>query len=179
MLAKNYTQKSHYFTGTILVCSMCLFILATVPAPLCAEEATPAGQSQSAQVQSEKNDPADEGMISAGEILTVKRCIDIALRKNPTIVAAVNTVEVNRSLVGQARSVYYPQLSASATYNRIQPASSSTGTTPYNLAAGILSLNQYITDFGKTSSQVEISKYNLDSARSNMTNNARYGNSER
>jgi outer membrane protein len=102
-------------------------------------------------------------------VLTVNKCIAIALRRNPSILAVMYGVDVSKSLVGQARSVYYPQLSASATYDRVQPTSSSTATTQYNQYEGSVSLNQYITDFGKTSSQVEISKYNLDAARSNLT----------
>jgi outer membrane protein TolC len=109
-------------------------------------------------------------MILKGEMLTLSRCIDIALRKNPTIVAAMNTVDVNRSRVGQARSGYYPQLSASGEFNRINPVPGAS-TAPlglrnrYNQYAGSVTLSQNILDFGKTSSSVDISKYNLASSR--------------
>jgi outer membrane protein TolC len=99
-------------------------------------------------------------------MLTLKECIDIALRKNPSILAALYGVDVSRSRVGEARSNYYPQLSAAAAYDRIQPVSSPSSTSSFNQYTASVSLNQNILDFGKTSSQVDISKYNLDSSRS-------------
>lgn len=150
-----------------------LFIPAFVTAPICfsAEEAPPAEQSMPAPEQAEKTDRTGGGMIRQGEVLTLNRSIDIALRKNPGIVAAVNTVEVNRSRVGEARSGYYPQLSASAAYNRINPVpGTSAGTfgTRYNQYTGSVTLDQNILDFGKTSSSVDVSKYNLESSRSDL-----------
>jgi len=121
----------------------------------------------------EKNDRTGGGLITKGEMLTLSRCIDIAQRKNPTIVAAVNTVDVNRSRLGQARSGYYPQLSASGEFNRLNPVPG-TSTTPfglrnrYNQYTGSVTLSQNILDFGKTSSSVDISKFNLESSRSDL-----------
>ncbi len=101
-------------------------------------------------------------------MLTLNECIDIAFRRNPSILAAMYGVDVSRSRVGEARSSYYPQLSASAAYDRIQPVSFATSTTTYEQYTGSVSLNQNIYDFGRTSSQVDISKYNLVSARSDL-----------
>jgi outer membrane protein len=112
----------------------------------------------------------DAGIQSAPTVtvLTLNECIDIALRKNPSILASIYGVEVSRSRVGEARSSYYPRLSASAAYDRFQPATFATSTTSYDQYTGSVSVNQNILDFGKTSSQVDISKYNLVSARSDM-----------
>jgi len=151
-----------------------LIILLGVPLLLqsasAADQNAPVHDNQTQLDQTPKQDAAAVQTASTATVtmLTLNDCIDIALRKNPTIAASFFTVDVNRSLVGEARSVYYPQLSASALYDRVQPASSSTSTTSYNQYTGSVSLNQYITDFGRTSSQVEISKYNLESARSNL-----------
>jgi len=71
---------------------------------LCAGEATPEGQSPSAQVQSAKNDDAREGRIMTGEAFTVNRYPDIALWKNSAIVAPVLIVEVRLSRGGEVRS---------------------------------------------------------------------------
>ena len=133
-------------------------------------EPVPAGQYKAPIEEPENNDRTGRGMIIKGEMLTLSRCIDIALRKNPTIVAAMNTVDVSRSRVGQARSGYYPQLSASGQYSRIDPVQGpSTGPLDrYKQYTGSVALNQNITDFGKTSSSVDVAKYGLESSRSDL-----------
>jgi len=109
-------------------------------------------------------------------MLTVSQCIDIALRTNPNILAALYSVDVSKEQVGVARSNYYPQLSAQASADRIKPYA---GTAiaivngqpvygAYTQYAGSVVLNQTILDFGKTSSSVGISKYNLESSRMNL-----------
>jgi TolC family type I secretion outer membrane protein len=146
--------------------------LAAAPLPLSAEEPAQADQYQPMPVPPEQKDRSGGGMITAGETLTIGRCIEIALRKNPSIVAAVNTVDVNRSRVGEARSTYYPQLSATGAYNRTKSApgtpGSFAGTAAVNEYSGTATLNQNIYDFGKTSSTVDVAKYNLESSRSDL-----------
>jgi outer membrane protein TolC len=148
--------------------------LAASPLPLSAEEPAPAGQYKPVQEQPGKKDLSGGGMITAGETLTISRCRDIALKINPNIVAAMNTVEVNRNRVGEARSGYYPQLSATGSYDRISPVPG-TAAAPFgirerfNIYSGSVNLNQNIYDFGKTSSSVDVSKYNLESSRSDLS----------
>ncbi len=122
--------------------------------------------------ESAKQDRSGGGLITPGETLTLERCIDIALKKNPGIIAAANTVGVNKSRVGEARSAYYPQLSASAGYTKSSTTSSVTGSSgsfdgsvrsdQYSAA---VTLNQNILDFGKTSSSVNIAKHNFESSQ--------------
>jgi TolC family type I secretion outer membrane protein len=157
------------------IAAACILSLAATPLHLSAEEPAPPGQYQPMPAAPEKSDRSGGGMISAGETLTINKCIDIALKENPGIVAAVNTVDVNRSRVGEARYVYYPQLSATGAYNRSKATTSTPGspfpgtTTPAsNEYSGSVTLNQTIYDFGKTSSSVDISKYNLESSRSDL-----------
>ncbi len=159
----------------IRVATLVLILIILISAPfllkpaLAAEKGALLQYNPTQTEQPTKQDTAAVQTTPTVTMLTVNECIDIALRRNPSILAVMYGVDVSKSLVGQARSVYYPQLSASATYDRVQPTSSSTATTQYNQYEGSVSLNQYITDFGKTSSQVEISKYNFDAARSNLT----------
>jgi outer membrane protein len=115
-----------------------------------------------------------EEIIKKGATLTLQQCLDIAETKQPAIIAAQYVVDVNRSRVGEARSNYYPQISADASYSRIKPlsptsAAFATGRTgSFNEYTGGVSLSQNIYDFGRTSSQVDISKFNLDSSRSDL-----------
>ncbi len=128
-----------------------------------------------------------EDIIQKGEQLNLDRCIEIALMKNPTLVAAKNTVNVIGSTVGQAKANYYPQLNWTSGYSRISPlsggtstsfSSSSTGTT--SISSGTsgafdqytsgATLSQNIYDFGRTSSQVKIANFNFDASRSDLEN---------
>lgn len=129
-----------------------------------------------------------EDIIKKGESLNLERCIEIALRRHPSIVAAQNTVHANQSKVGQAGANYYPQIDLSAGYSRVNSASSrslSTGSTgssssygsssgssgdSYDQYSGSVTLKQNIYDFGKTHTQVNIQNLNLDSSISDLDN---------
>jgi outer membrane protein TolC len=111
----------------------------------------------------------DTGQILLGEMITLDRSIGIALKKNPQIVAATSSVDVSQSRVGEARSNYYPQLSAQGGYSRISPMQGTAAPiNNYDLYTGSVSASQNLIDFGKTSSQVAISKYNLEASRSDL-----------
>ncbi len=125
-----------------------------------------AGKSLSAQ---------GEEIIRAGEVLNLDRCIQIALLKQPSILASYYTVEANRNRVGEALSNYYPQIGASGGYSRYSSTGTLTqvngmllGTGYFNQYTSSVNLSQNIYDFGKTSSQVKIQKINLDSAGADL-----------
>ena len=106
-------------------------------------------------------------------VLNLSQCIETALKRNPTILASQYGVNASQSRVGESRAAYYPQVSASASYYRIQPISVQTPTMrtspdAYDQYAGSVTLSQNLIDFGKTSSQVDISKFNLESSRSDL-----------
>jgi outer membrane protein len=125
-----------------------------------------------------------EEVITKGSTLTLQQCLDIAAKIQPAITAAQYSVDVSRSRVGEARSNYYPQISADASYSRIKPltgaqravtagisgTSLSNATGAFNEYSGAVSLSQNIYDFGRTSSQVDISKLNLDASRAGLDN---------
>jgi len=167
-------SRSHVsrFKMSSMIVLISLFLAAS-PLPLSAEEPAPAGQYKPVQEQPEKKDLSGWNMITARETLTISRCLDIALKRNPNIVAAMNTVEVNRNRVGEARANYYPQLSATGSYSRISPVPG-TAAAPlglrerFNQYSGSVNLNQTIYDFGKTSSTVDVSKHNLESSHSDL-----------
>jgi len=130
--------------------------------------------------------------LSQGEVLTVSRAIEIALKSQPTILAARHTVKANEARVGEAQSNYYPQVNASAAYSRVSPAPSTVGLgivpvggglpsifpsspTPmtigsYDLYTGSINVTQVVYDFGRTPSQVRINKLNADASRFDLVN---------
>src|SRR4030043_326561 len=103
-----------------------------------------------------------EDIIKKGETLNLERCIEIALKMQPTIAAAVNTVAINESRVGQAKSNYYPQINWISSYDRMNASSDyySTG----------FSLSQTLYDFGKTPTQIKIQNLTLDASRLDLRN---------
>lgn len=117
-----------------------------------------------------------EDSIKKGESLNLERCVEIALKMHPNIIAATNTVNANESRVGQSKSTYYPQINWSSSYSRNKPASgSSSGSLgkmneSFDQYSTGFNLSQTIYDFGKTPAQVKIQNLNLDSSRSDLRN---------
>lgn len=102
--------------------------------------------------------------IAPGDVLNLQRCLEIALKNQPSIIAAASIVEQAESKIGQARAGYYPQLSWQSGYSRIGPPSSSLRNAPYNSYSSSLELSQTLFDFGKTSVAVDIQSLNKQSA---------------
>lgn len=109
--------------------------------------------------------------LHAAEVVTLEQAIDIALKKNPLLVASRSEVDAARARVTQAAASYYPQVSASAgydhTWNDTDSGSFDTNDSVDNYAAG-LSVSQFIYDFGKTPAQVEKSSQSLESTQNNL-----------
>ena len=110
-----------------------------------------------------------EEVIKKGEMLNLQRCIEIAIKRHPNIIAAMSTADVNRSRVGQAQANYYPQLNWSSGYSKYSPVSRTTSRS-FDEYTSSATLKQNIYDFGKTATQVDIQKLNLDSSRSDIEN---------
>ena len=116
-----------------------------------------------------------DDLIGKGETLDLDRCISIALQRHPSIQAATGTLKASESRVGMARSGYYPHISGSAGYNRIDPMATSSGKggaggSAYDSYTSSIALNQNLYDFGKTSTQVKIQELNRDSAGLDLEN---------
>lgn len=109
--------------------------------------------------------------IMAGESLTLGRAVELALKNQPSINAGAASVRASEARIGQARSNYYPQLTASGNYTRSSTANGSNGISSNGATdhySSNVSLNQNVYDFGRTSSQVTIQKFNTQSARSDL-----------
>lgn len=113
-----------------------------------------------------------EEIIKKGESLNLERCIEIALKKQPNIVAAQNTANAIQFRIGEAQANYYPQLSGTGGYSRISPTGQTASTTggAFDQYTAGFALSQNIYDFGRTSSQVKISNLNYSSSLSDLEN---------
>ena len=110
--------------------------------------------------------------IQKGEVLTLQKCVDIALKNHPAIDAAAAVIRQSESKIGQARAGYYPQISFQSGYTHIGPASMSIWNDPYSHYSNSLNLNQTLFDFGKTSTSVDIQKLGKQSAEADFQDTA-------
>jgi outer membrane protein len=127
--------------------------------------------------------------IEAGETLTLSRAIELALKNQPSILAAMGAVRANEARIGEAKSSYYPQVTASGTYSKISRPStggpttasipsagggtttvSSSGTGIFDQYTSSAGLSQLVYDFGKTASTVKVQDLNTRSSRFDLRN---------
>jgi outer membrane protein len=116
-----------------------------------------------------------EEIIKKGESLNLERCIGIALKMHPGIIAAASTVNASESRIGQAKANYYPQVDWNSSASRTSVGTRTsygfaTRSVIFNSYSTGVTLNQNIFDFGKTASQVTIQKLNYDSSVSDLEN---------
>lgn len=155
------------------VALVCLLALAVSLAPFAAGPAF-GQETYAAPLSREAAAAAGRQVIKEGEVLSLSRCVEIAVMKQPSIAAARGTVEANQSVVGQARSNYFPQLDLSSSYVELSSRgfsrSTATGTPTASSAGSVsefttsLHLSQDIYDFGKTSSQVKAQEFTTQSS---------------
>lgn len=111
---------------------------------------------------------AESQLVKPGEVLTVQKCVELALINNPNIGLANNLTKVYTSKIGQAKAAYLPQINVSSGYSRQNPIISNTlykNEKNNNQYSGSVSLNQMLYDFGKTDTKVSIQKLNLNSSK--------------
>lgn len=113
--------------------------------------------------------------IKKGETLTLARCVEIGLDREPAIRASRGSAEADRARIREAESAYFPQVEflASASRQSVGPRSSlgfTTRAVTFNSYSASLTLNQTIWDFGRTSSQVRVNRYTYEAARSTLDN---------
>ena len=103
----------------------------------------------------------------SGDSLSLTDIIRQVINNYPSVLKAEQEIETANARIGLSKSAYYPLLNFSASYTRIGPVTSLTiptlGTFTMNSANNYnleLNLRQLITDFGKTSKEVNLEKQN-------------------
>lgn len=115
----------------------------------------------------------------AGQEVTLRQALDVALKNNPGIAASQSDVEAANAQVMQAEAGYMPQISGQAGYDRrwsensrssLQAASSGSygRSGQYDYYSAQLTMSQYLYDFGKTSGKVEASRSNLAASKKGL-----------
>ena len=131
------------------------------------------------------------------QVLSLKQCIDIALRQQPALRASAALTQVNRSVLTQARSAWYPWISAQGGYTRetnnyvfppafshffpagAMPAESNTSYDYYTASVGF---NWLLTNFGQRlfairaqQQAVKASQYDEQTTKSDVIFNVTQG----
>ena len=104
----------------------------------------------------------DLNSLQSGATITLEDCIEYAFANSPVIKKAKNNVLAAKSKKGQAKSTYFPSLSASTGYYIQQNGKNWDRTNNYHGVT--VGLSQKIFDFGKMNATLNASKYNLAAA---------------
>ena len=113
-------------------------------------------------------------------VYSLEDCIEIALKNDPSIKIKTTQKDIASSQVGLAKSDYFPNLSAgngiTSQHNRNsgsgggfynQGGSTSSSNNYYQLNLGV---NQLIWNFGKTTANINMQKYNKESVTYDLEN---------
>ena len=95
-------------------------------------------------------------------VMSIEECVEYALSHNPNLGVSLSRIEAAKSGIGQARSNYAPRLTAKVSYNH-----NDTGGTMYsydNSAGFNVGISEMIWDFGRTTAQINMAKYDTQSA---------------
>ena len=107
-----------------------------------------------------------QGAVEEQRFLGLEECINIALEKNPVILAVKKNSSAYQSRIAQAKSAYFPSLNFASGFQRQNPVTNSITSfmnkdiTTYTM--GEVNLTQQIYDFGKTKANVKVQKANYD-----------------
>ncbi len=91
------------------------------------------------------------------QILTLRDCLQIALERNPELLASKQQVSKSFFKIGEARSGYFPEIDLSLGYQRSYEETKIREDYSKNYS-GQISLSQTLLDFGKTSTKIDIQR---------------------
>lgn len=103
---------------------------------------------------------------NAEEIFSMEDCINYALKNNPTIKIYEQKQQIQRTLVGQQKSNYFPSLVGGTGYQINETSysgdrSNSLNNNFYQLNLGV---NQLIWDFGRTTAKINMQEYSYEAS---------------
>lgn len=96
--------------------------------------------------------------VNATESLTLRDCIALAIKNQPTIKAARENVNAGQGRVTQAASPYLPQLSASTGYAESRSLGGALGDSITKSYTTSLSVNQMLYNFGRSGNTLDAAR---------------------
>ena len=112
-------------------------------------------------------------------VLSLKDCIDIAIKNNPSIRSSIYNEEVYKSKIGQAWANYFPTLSAGVEVSRSGSKYSHAKRLPYGYSSmyytmgyvPTVSADMLLFDFGKTKASADMAKRNYEAKKEDTKEN--------
>jgi len=105
-------------------------------------------------------------------VLTLQDCIELALRNQPSIRAARQNVNAGRGRETQARSSYFPQLSASTGYSENHVLGGAFGGSITKSYTTTLSMDLLLYDFGRTGNALDAAEWSTRSVERELDRTA-------
>lgn len=102
-----------------------------------------------------------------GNILfTIDDCVNLAKKNDPNLKIYADVQKAQKSLVGQAKSAYFPTLYGGTGYNinNTQFSRGMDGSLNNNYYGADIGINQLIWDFGRTKANINMNKYSYQAA---------------
>jgi outer membrane protein len=106
--------------------------------------------------------------VHAGTRLTLRECVDTALKNQPSIRAAQWHVNAGSGRETQAASPYFPQVSASTGYSENHALGGAFGESVTKSYTTTLSVNQLLYDFGKTGNALDAARWGTRSSQQDL-----------
>jgi TolC family type I secretion outer membrane protein len=100
--------------------------------------------------------------------LTLRDCIDTALKNQPQIRVAQQNVNAGRGRETQAVSPFFPQVSASTGYSENRSLGGAFGESITKSYTTTLSVNQLLYDFGKTDNALDAARWGTRSSQRDL-----------
>jgi len=106
--------------------------------------------------------------VHAGTKLTLRECVDTALKNQPAIRAAQWHVNAGSGRETQAASPYFPQVSASTGYSENRSLGGAFGESTTKSYTTTLSVSQLLYDFGKTGNALDAARWGTRSSQQDL-----------
>ena len=98
--------------------------------------------------------------IKDGTVLTIQDCISIGLKNSPVIKKHKYELDIAKSNVGIAKSVYFPRISAGIGYGHVNNSNNTEFHSLYRELPNIgVSLRQMIWDFGRSNAHIRMEEF--------------------
>ena len=109
--------------------------------------------------------------VTGGISMSIDDCVNLALKNDPNIRIYKDTQNAQKSLVGQAKSNYFPRIFGGTGYNINNTNYSDSAPSINNNYYGLnLGINQLVWDFGWTTARINMSKYNYEASGFDLEN---------
>lgn len=102
--------------------------------------------------------------VNAAGRLTLRDCIELAIKNQPAIKAALENVKAGKGRVTQATSPYRPQVSASTGYAESHSVGGAFGDSITKSYTTSLSVSQMLYDFGRSGNTLDAARFGSRSA---------------